>query len=110
MTYLDRIADDIRVLVAPDLLPAEGLDALFRLYAVLALAKGRGVSASDVHNAWTAWMQDHRADHPALKPFAELDKETQALDEPFAEAIRTVAGRLSVHGTTFPSQPRTFNG
>jgi hypothetical protein len=94
MTYLDRIGAEIRQLVPPDLLPPGDLDALFRLYAVLALAKGDKVSAADVHNAWTAWMQDRRPEHTAIKRFDELDRATQALDEPFAQAIRTVAGHL----------------
>ena len=101
MTYLDRIAAEIRLLLKPDLLPREDLDALFRLYAVLALAKGADVSAVDVHNAWTAWMQDRWPEHPAIKPFDELDPATQALDEPFAQAIRTIGRRLNgLPGTT----------
>ncbi len=82
--------------VPADLLPGGDTRALFRLYAVLALAKGRAVEAADADNAWAAWMQERDPDHRSLKPFEELDPETQASDEPFAEAIRAVAARLEV--------------
>jgi hypothetical protein len=94
MTYLDRLAAEIERRVPPELLPDEDTSSLFRLYALLALAKGREVSAVDVHNAWAAWMQERDASHRSIKPFEELDAETQASDEPFVEAIRAVAERL----------------
>src|ERR1700752_4307838 len=71
MTYLDELAQRIRDEVAESDQGETALD-LFRLYAVLALAKGEAVQASDVHNAWVAWMQEREPDHEALKPFEEL--------------------------------------
>jgi hypothetical protein len=94
MTYLDKLAAQIERQVPPGLLPAEDTEPLFRLYAVLLLVKGTAVTASDVHNAWAAWMQEHDPDHPSIKPFDELDAETRTSDEPFAEAIRSVAVRI----------------
>jgi hypothetical protein len=91
MSYLDDIAQTIRSHVPADGLPDGDLDALFRLYAVLALAKGDAVTAEDVHNAWAAWMQENHADHDALRPFGELDHATQAEDDPYVEAIRIAA-------------------
>lgn len=90
MTYLDEIAERIRDEVAESDQGETALD-LFRLYAVLALAKGEAVQASDVHNAWVAWMQEREPDHEALRPFEELDQETQEADSPFVRAIRAVA-------------------
>lgn len=95
MTYLDEIATEIERRVHPGLLPDADTKLLFRLYALLALAKGRSVDAADVHNAWAAWMQDQDPNHHSIKPFEELDAETQAADEPFVEAIRAVAERLA---------------
>ena len=95
MTYLDEIAAEIERRVPPDLLPDENTWPLFRLYALLALAKGVAVNAADVHNAWVVWMQDRDPNHRAMRPFAELDADTQASDEPFAQAIRAVAERLT---------------
>jgi hypothetical protein len=94
VSYLDQVAADIEREVPADLLPDGSTRPLFRLYALLALAKGRSVSAADVHNAWTAWMQERNPHHRSIRPFAELDPETQASDEPFVEAIRAVAERL----------------
>ncbi len=94
MTYLDELAIEIERQVPDDLLPDEDTAPLFRLYALLALAKGPAVNAIDVHNAWAAWMQERDPGHRSIKPFRELDAETQAADEPFVDAIRAVAERL----------------
>lgn len=94
MTYLDELAREIERQVPRDLLPDEDISSLFRLYALLALSKGATVEAVDVHNAWAAWMQERDPDHRSIKPFEELDPETQASDEPFVEAVRAVAERL----------------
>ena len=100
MTYLDELGNQIEEQVPPGLVPCGPTDGLFRLYALLALSKGGGVTAEDVHHAWVAWMQDHDPAHRSLKPFDELDAETQAADEPFVRAIRAVApGRVA---TTAP--------
>jgi hypothetical protein len=88
-TYIDRVAQAIRAATPPDLLPNEpDLDALFRLYAVLALVKGEAVTASDVHDAWSAWMLNRGEDHESVVPFEALAPDTQAEDVPFTEAIR----------------------
>jgi len=91
VTYLDDIADAIRARVPDDMVPSEDTDALFRIYAVLALAKGPAVQPADVHDAWAAWMRDRDPAHASIKPFAELDPDTRRMDEPFAEAIRAVS-------------------
>jgi hypothetical protein len=91
---LDELASEIEREVPADVLPDGDTQSLFRLYALLALAKGRAVDAADVHNAWAAWMQDRDPDHRSIKPFRALDPGTQASDEPFVEAIRAVAERL----------------
>jgi hypothetical protein len=95
MTYLDEVAADISKRVPSDALPEAETSRLFRLYAVLALAKGESVDAADVHNAWAAWMADRDPDHRSLKPFWQLDSETQKSDEPFVRAIREVAKEIA---------------
>jgi hypothetical protein len=94
MTYLDALATEIERRVPRELLPDDGTDSLFRLYALLALAKGRAVSAVDVHNAWAAWMQERNPGHRSIRPFDELDGDIQASDAPFVEAIRAAAEHL----------------
>ena len=88
VNYLDALASAIRAQLPADALPSSNADALLRLYAVLALAKGEDVTAADVHNAWAAWKLDHDAEHASLLPFDELDRATQATDEPYVAAIR----------------------
>jgi hypothetical protein len=93
LSYLTEIADAIRFEVNPDLLPAGDTASLFRIYAVLALAKGDRVTAEDVHNAWAAWMTESDPDHPSIKPFNELSADAKRQDEPFVDAIRAALAR-----------------
>ena len=67
---------------------------LLRLYALLVLTRGQFTSREDVHEAWAIWRDATRPDHPSLVPFSELSPEVQALDDPYVEAIRTVARGL----------------
>jgi hypothetical protein len=92
VTYLDKTAAAIRARVPADVIPDEdGLDDLFRLYALLAHVKGEAVTAEDVHNAWSLWMLRQDSDHKSIKPFGDLDPATRREDRPFLEAIREVA-------------------
>jgi len=91
MNYVDELAAAIRSRLPADRWPGEGADALTRLYALLALAKGAGVTAEDVHDAWAVWKAGSDPGHEALRPFGELDEATRRRDEPYAEAIRQVA-------------------
>lgn len=89
--YLDELAEAIRRAVPTEALPDGDTLPLFRLYAVLLLAKGEEVTRSDVHNAWVAWMAGQGRDHESLIPFGDLAPETQAEDSPYVVAIRAVA-------------------
>ncbi|WP_433420929.1 DUF7701 domain-containing protein [Microtetraspora malaysiensis] len=91
VTYLSDDAQLIRGMLADTASPPEDSDSLFLLYAVLLRAKGTEVSPSDVHDAWSAWMQDRDPDHPALVPFEQLDLGIRAEDSPYVEAIRKAA-------------------
>ncbi|MET0789617.1 MAG: hypothetical protein ABWY33_10280 [Cellulomonas sp.] len=91
MTYLEELADAIRAHLPGGTHVPAGAEPLFLAYAVLLRAKGEAVTASDVHDAWVAWMLPHDADHEALRPYAELPAEVRALDEPFLRAIVAAA-------------------
>jgi hypothetical protein len=95
VTYLDELASRIEQALPPELRPREDARSLFRLYAVLALVKGRAVGAVDVHNAWAAWMLDRDPEHRSIRPFEELDPETKASDLPFVEAIKSAVSGAS---------------
>lgn len=94
MIYLDELAEAIRRAVPPDALPEGNTFPLFRVYAVLLLAKGEQVTRADVHNAWVAWMAGEGGYHESLVPFSDLNPATQAEDSPYVVAIRTVARSL----------------
>jgi hypothetical protein len=94
VTYLDKLAQLIRAEV-PDALVPPDAERLFLLYAVLLRAKGSEVTASDVHDAWTAWMQGTRPDHDNARPFEDHDDEIREQDEPFVRAVQAVARRMA---------------
>jgi hypothetical protein len=88
VNYIDELAQAIRARADPSRqLPKTDTQRLFRLYAVLALVKGTGVTAKDVHDAWAAWECDRKPQAPSIVPFVQLTPETQRLDEPFVAAI-----------------------
>ena len=64
---------------------------LFRIYAVLAMAKGDRVVLEDVHDAWAAWMSGQDPTHRSLMPLRQLPADVQRADQPFLDAIRAVA-------------------
>jgi hypothetical protein len=93
VNYLDEIASRIREQVPESKLPHVETSALFRIYAVLLLAKGASVSLSDVHNAWVAWTCGRNPEHAALIPFSELSEDVASADLPYVQAIlKVVAG------------------
>lgn len=97
VSYLDELAAHIEREVPAEMLPARDAKLLFRLYALLLLAKGTAVTAPDVHNAWAVWMQEIDPGHDAIRPFDELDSAAQASDAPFVAAIKSVADRVNDH-------------
>ena len=90
MNYVSIIMDQLGELL--DDCPPE----LLRLYALLVLVRGQDTSRKDVHDAWSAWRDATRPDHPSLVPFSELSPEVQELDDPYVTAIRIVASGLGV--------------
>src|SRR6202040_4089784 len=97
VSYLDELAAQIKREVPAEILPGHDTKLLFRLYALLLLAKGTAVTGSDVHNAWAVWMQEADPGHKAIRPFEELDPAEQASDQPFVAAIKLVAHRVKDH-------------
>lgn len=90
--YITELALAIRSRVPLEDAPSTSDDLrLFRIYAVLALAKGDHVTTEDVHNAWSAWMAERDVTHDSLVPFGLLSKQKQALDAPVVQAIREAA-------------------
>lgn len=94
MNYLDLIAAEIQRTADPESTPPDEDLSLYRLYAVLLLAKGREVTLEDVHNAWAAWASDHEPDSRHLIPFKELSLSIQRKDQTYVDAIHEVAERM----------------
>ena len=94
MNYLDKIAAEIQRIADPDALPPDEDLPLYRLYAVLLLAKGEDVTVEDVHNAWAAWASDHDPDNRNLLPFKELSIRVQRKDQSYVDAIHEASGLL----------------
>lgn len=92
-SYLERDAELIRECLPAGADPPEDSDDLFLVYAVLLRAKGVETQASDVHDAWAAWMIRVDPGHESIRPFEELDSQTRGEDGPFLVAIRTAAQR-----------------
>jgi hypothetical protein len=86
--YLAEDAQLIRKLLPHEVASqSDDADALFLGYAVLMRVKGLNCTASDVHDAWAAWMLGRDPDHPALVPFDNLPPNIQRRDLPFVYAI-----------------------
>lgn len=90
-------AEDIKKALKQDELPEEHVDSLMKLYAHLALTKGKTTSLENVHDAWSYWTLKNcdNPDHESLVPFDELTKKIQDYDEPYAKAIRKSSGSKS---------------
>lgn len=91
MSYLSETARIIRDNLQPDASPPENSDSLFLLYAVLLRSKGEAVTAADVHDAWAAWMESRRPNHPAIVPFDKLPASVQETDLSYVRAIHAAA-------------------
>lgn len=100
--YLDEIATTIRTKVPHESVPIGDSGALFLLYAVLLRAKGHGVTQSDVHDAWSAWIAAQDDDHDSLVPYDQLAEEIKAEDRIFATAIREAADQLKLQSGSRP--------
>lgn len=96
MNYLDLLAAEIQRTAEPDSRPPDEDLPLYRLYAVLLLAKGADVTDEDVHNAWAAWASDHDPEHHNIRPFKELSLRAQRKDDVYTDAIRAVVERRKI--------------
>ena len=95
-SYLDKIAAEIRRTADPDAAASDADLPLYRLYAVLLLAKGKETTAEDVHNAWSAWASEHDPEHRNLLPFKELSLSVQRKDNFYIDVIHQVAEHLQL--------------
>lgn len=96
--YIDRLACQIWRESEGDGVPDRESMPLYRMYAVLALAKGESTTNRDVHDAWSAWMAGVRPEHHSLIPFEELKPHVQELDSLYRDAIHRATRTLQQDG------------
>lgn len=91
MNYIDELAHNIYQRAHGGGAPSKEDGNLYRLYAVLALAKGTETTNEDVHDAWSAWQAETNPEHRSLIPFKELSPAVQEMDSLYRDAIRAAA-------------------
>lgn len=69
----------------------DGYKSLLDYYALLVLIVGENCTQEHVHDAWSVWQAGISSEHRSLKPFSELTREVQELDEPYRMAIVKVS-------------------
>jgi hypothetical protein len=93
-SYLDKIAAELRQTADADAASSNEDLSLYRIYAVLLLAKGKDVVAEDVHNAWAAWACEYEPASKNLVPFNELSPRVQYKDQLYVDAIHQIFERV----------------
>jgi len=68
---------------------------LLDYYGLLVLTVGKDCTQEDIHDAWSFWQNHTQPNHKSLKPFSELTKKVQELDEPYRQAVVKVANQLT---------------
>lgn len=91
MNYIEKTKNSLDEILKMNGTPYEGL---LEVYALLALTVGESCTNEHIHDAWSVWQNKTQPDHRSLKPFSELTKEVQDLDEPYRQAVITVANSL----------------
>lgn len=94
MNYIDALAHRIYDQGKPTNPPDESDMRLYRIYAVLALAKGTDTTLEDVHDAWSAWQAGIFPDHWSLVPFEKLPFHIRAYDQEYCDAIHACSASV----------------
>ncbi len=88
MNYIEKIKNLLEKELKMKGTPYEGL---LDYYGVLALVVGKNCTNEHIHDAWSFWQSKTQPNHRSLKPFNELTKEVQDLDEPYRQAVIKVS-------------------
>ena len=75
---------------------------LLRQYALLVLVTAEQTTEQDAHDALATWRTATNPTQRLLVPFDRLTAEAQALNTPYADAIRAVATRLRERDNHLP--------
>ena len=88
MNYIQKIQKQLDIELKMSGTPYEGL---LETYALLVLIVGVNCTQENIHDAWSIWQNKIQPEHRSLKPFEELTKEVQELDEEYRLAVVKVA-------------------
>jgi len=88
MNYIEKIKNLLAVELKMKSIAYEGL---LDVYALLVLTVGEDCTNEHIHDAWSIWQSKTQPKHRSLKPFNELTKDVQDLDEPYRQAVIKVS-------------------
>ncbi len=93
MNYVQKVQD-----LLEEELKMKGTDyeGLLEVYGLLVLTVGEKCTKEDIHDAWSIWQNKTMPEHRSLKPFDELTKEVQDLDEEYRVAVIRVAKLINI--------------
>lgn len=94
MNYIQKVQDELEKRLKMRGTPYEGL---LETYCLLVLTVGNSCTQEHIHDAWSVWQNKTQPDHHSLKPFNELTKEVQELDEPYRLAVVEVASLFNLN-------------
>lgn len=93
MNYIEKVKELLEVELKMVGTPYEDL---LDVYGLLVLTVGENCTNEHIHDAWSVWQSKTQPDHKSLKPFKELTKEVQNLDEPYRQAVIKVAKLINL--------------
>ncbi len=88
MNYIQKVQYELDVELKMEGTEYEGL---LETYALLVFTVGVNCTNEHIHDAWAIWQNKTEPDHRSLKPFNELTKEVQDLDEIYRQAVIKVS-------------------
>jgi len=88
MNYIQKIQEQLDIELKMSGTQYEGL---LETYGLLVLTVGINCTQENIHDAWSIWQNKTQPEHRSLKPFVELTKEVQELDEEYRLAVVKVA-------------------
>ena len=91
MNYIEKIKN---LLESELKMRGTDYEGLLDVYGLLVLTVGENCTNEHIHDAWSIWQAKTQPKHHSLKPFIELTKEVQDLDEPYRQAVIKVAKTL----------------
>lgn len=88
MNYVQKVRD-----LLEEELKMKGTDYedLLDFYGLLVMTVGKDCTQEHIHDAWSFWQNRTMPEHKSLKPFNELTKEVQDLDEKYRLAVVKVS-------------------